>query len=74
MGDWKLIHFYEDGRDELYDVVTDIGESTDLAAKEPQRVKDMRARLDQWLASVGAQFATPNPAYDPEKDKPKGKK
>lgn len=74
MGDWKLIHFYEDGHDELYDVVKDIGETTDLAAKEPQRTKDLRARLDQWLASVGAQFATPNPAYDPEKDKPKAKK
>ena len=74
IGDWKLIHFYEDGRDELYDVVKDISESTDLAAKEPQRTKEMRAHLDQWLASVGAQFATPNPAYDPEKDKPKGRK
>lgn len=74
MGDWKLIHFYEDGRDELYDLSTDIGEATDRAAQEPQRTLTLRRYLDQWLVSVGAQFATANPAYDPEQDKPKGKK
>lgn len=74
MGDWKLLHFFEDDRVELYDVVTDIGETTDLATKEPQRVATMRTRLDQWRSTIGAQLPTPNPAYDPEKDKPKGKK
>ena len=73
MGDWKLLHFYEDDRVELYDVVTDIGETTDLAAKEPQRVATMRARLDQWRSAIGAQHPTPNPAYDAEADKPKKK-
>jgi arylsulfatase A len=74
MGDWKLIHFYEDGRDELYDLANDLGETTDRAATEAARVKVMRTRLDQWLAAVGAQFPTPNPAHDPEKDRPRGKK
>lgn len=73
MRDWKLIHFFEDDRVELYDVVRDIGETTDLAAKEPQRVAAMRARLDQWRSAIGAQLPVPNPAYDPEKDQAKKK-
>lgn len=74
MGDWKLIHFYEDGHDELYDLGNDLGETTDRAAVEVERTKTMRVRLERWLASVDAQFPTPNPAYDPEKDKTKGKR
>ena len=74
MGDWKLIHFYEDGRDELYDVVQDIGESQDLAGRQPERVTAMRARLERWLVEAGAQLPTPNPAWDPAKDKAKGGK
>lgn len=68
MGDWKLIHFYEDGRDELYDLGKDLSETTDLAGQEPQRALTLRRRLDQWLVSVGAQFAAPNPDFDPVKD------
>ena len=33
-GDWKLIHYHEDGRDELYHLGNDIGEQNDLIAKE----------------------------------------
>ena len=34
-GQWKLIHYYEDGRDELYNLQTDPGEQTDIAAQQP---------------------------------------
>ena len=34
-GDFRLIHFYEDDRDELYDLAHDIGETKDLAAAQP---------------------------------------
>ncbi|MFP6766086.1 MAG: sulfatase [Planctomycetaceae bacterium] len=37
-GDWKLIHYYEDGRDELYNLVSDPGEQSDLAAVNSDRV------------------------------------
>lgn len=33
----------------LYNLATDVGETTDLAAKEPQRVRKMRAKLDELL-------------------------
>jgi hypothetical protein len=37
-GDWKLIHYHEDGRDELYHLGNDISEQNDLFAKEKIRV------------------------------------
>ena len=75
-GDLRLVHFYEDGRDELYDLANDIGETKDLAPSQPERAKALRTRLDAWLKSVDAQFPTPNTAYDPgaeQGDKAKGK-
>lgn len=68
-GDLRLVHFYEDGRDELYNLAQDIGETKDLAASQPAQAKALRTRLDAWLKSVDAQFPTPNPNYDPVADK-----
>ncbi|MHC4718731.1 MAG: sulfatase/phosphatase domain-containing protein, partial [Planctomycetota bacterium] len=64
MGDWKLIEFYE-GRLELYNLRTDPGERTDLSARHPGRVADMRKRLRAWLKERGAWLPIPNPRYDP---------
>ena len=60
-GDWKLLHYFEDDRVELYNLADDPGESADLAAREPSRSAGLRARLDAWLQSVGAAFPGPNP-------------
>jgi len=74
-GSWRLVHFYEDGRDELYDLAGDPGETSDLAAKQPDRSRTLRTRLDAWLAEVGAQMPLPNPGHDPAADgKPKRKR
>ncbi|GIX00081.1 MAG: sulfatase [Pirellulaceae bacterium] len=66
-GSWKLIHYYEDGRNELYNVEDDIGEQHDVAAVHPQRVQSMWRELHSWLEQVGAVFPTPNPRFDQEK-------
>ena len=63
-GDWKLIHYFEDDRLELYDLKNDLGEKNDLAGREPQRVAALRAQLDAWRKDVGAQLPTLNPAYN----------
>jgi arylsulfatase A len=74
-GSWRLVHFYEDGRDELYDLAGDAGETTDLAAERPDQAKALRTQLDAWLADVGAQLPLPNPDHDPAADgKPKRKR
>ena len=65
-GEWKLIEHYEDGRLELFNLREDIGERNDLAAKEPARVRAMRAELDEWRKAVNAQTNTPNPQFEAE--------
>lgn len=63
--DWKLIHYHEDGRDELYNLAADPQEQNDVAASEPQRSQQLRARLDAWLQATDAKFPTPDPQFDP---------
>ena len=55
-GDFKLVERYEDGRVHLYNLASDIGETNDLSAEMPDRVKQMRNRLHAWYQSVDAQF------------------
>ncbi len=59
VGDWKLIRFYETGREELYDLKNDLSEKNDLAAGNPEKKKELDARLDAWLKEVGAQMPVP---------------
>jgi len=67
VGKWKLIHYHEDGRDELYQLTNDRGEQVDLAAENLVRVKELRERLDQWLAETGAKMPEKNESFDAEK-------
>lgn len=62
-GDWKLIEFLEDGSLELYHLASDIGETKNLAAKNPERVNAMHASLKAWRKEVQAQMPQRNPAY-----------
>jgi arylsulfatase A len=64
-GDWKLIEFYENGRRELFNLRSDVRESRNLAAQEPERVAELARLLDDWRKAVGAQMMTPNPNYAP---------
>jgi arylsulfatase A-like enzyme len=53
-GKWKLVTIREKGNftQELYDLDKDIGEQTNLAAQEPERVKAMQSLLDAHVAEV----------------------
>ncbi len=69
-GDWKLIRFYCDNPDqseryELYNLVDDPGERHDLAAAQPDQVKQLASRLDAFLKETEAVVPRPNPAYNP---------
>jgi hypothetical protein len=59
VGDWKLIHWIEDDSVELFNVVNDLSEKTDLAAQQPDRVKDLRARLNAWRKETNANMPRP---------------
>ena len=64
-GDWKLAEFFENGRLELFNLTRDASESNNLADKNPDKVKELAAKLTSWRASVDAQMPTPNPDYSP---------
>ncbi len=59
-GDWKLIEFYEDMNVELYNLRTDLGETTDLTTAYPTKANELRDMLHSWRAAVGAQMPTLN--------------
>jgi arylsulfatase A-like enzyme len=73
LGDWRLVEFFEDGRAELYNLKTDVGETTDLAARMPEKTAELKHRLAAWRSSVGAQLPAPNPKYDPARANPAAK-
>jgi arylsulfatase A-like enzyme len=73
LGDWRLVEFFEDGRAELYNLKTDVGETTDLAARMPDKTAELKHRLAAWRSNVGAQLRTPNPKYDRARANPAAK-
>lgn len=64
---WKLIHYWEDGHNELYRLGDDPGEQSDLSRSLPARTEAMWQQLDQWLTDVDAKRPQPDPRYDPAK-------
>lgn len=66
-GNYKLIHWYEDDRVELFDLSADLSEKNDLALARPDLVDALGAELEAWQKEVGAKPPLPNPAYDAAK-------
>lgn len=71
-GQDKLILFLDDNHAELYDLKLDIGETTDLAAKQAAKAAELRSRLEAWLRDTNAQLPRPNPNYDPAREREPG--
>jgi len=64
-GDWKLHQYFEDGGLELYNLQTDIGETTNVAQIFPEKTKALLERLTQWRRQINAPIPTEaNPAFD----------
>ena len=66
-GQWKLIHWFEDHRMELFDLSQDLGEKENLETKEPARTKQMALELQKWQNDVCARFPETNSKFDPKK-------
>ncbi len=64
-GDDKLIEFYETGRLELYDLKNDLGESTNLVDRFPEKAARLATTLRDFRRSVAASEMRPNPDYVP---------
>ncbi|WP_417444507.1 sulfatase [Joostella sp.] len=63
-GDYKLIHYYEDDRNELYNLKNDAGEQHDIAKQETERSEVMAKELMSYLKSVNANFPSKDPKFD----------
>jgi len=77
-GDWKLIRLFYDGENgahayRLYNLKDDIGERNDLAAAQPDLVKQFDALIEKFLTDTKAVTPKPNPAYDPNAKAPPAK-
>jgi arylsulfatase A-like enzyme len=55
-GDWKLIYDYQTGASKLYNMASDLSETNNLAASQPERVMAMSRDLARDLNRLGALF------------------
>ena len=68
-GNWKLIHYYEDGHEELYNLSEDPGEQKDVSEYNQDLVERMSKKLFSMLDEMGACYPTKDPEYSAEKEK-----
>ncbi len=54
-----------EGHHELFDLGNDLSETTNLASKHPERVKELDALIDQFMVETKALAPKPNPNYKP---------
>lgn len=63
-GKWKLLHYYEDEVNELYNLETDPNETINLAKQNEKITNDLFQRLRDWQGATGALIPTElNPLY-----------
>lgn len=58
-GEWKLLHFHEDDRVELYNLANDLSESHNVVDQFPAVATNIRSQLSAYLSNVNARFPTP---------------
>ncbi len=71
-GDWKLVQNYETDRVELFHLAKDPGESTNVADKEPAKLRELMSKFSAWRSTIGAQMMATNPNYAPNLQAPNG--
>ncbi len=61
---WKLIHYWEDGRNELYNLSLDINEHVNVASEHLKLTEQLSNKLNSWLLKVGANMPSKDLDYD----------
>jgi arylsulfatase A-like enzyme len=65
LGDWKLHQYFEDKGLELYNLRDDLGETENLASRQPKKTAELLDRLEQWRSRIQAPVPTrANPDFD----------
>ncbi len=62
-GNWKLIYYYEDDHEELYNLTTDFSETCDVSKENANIANQLKVELFQYLKEVGAKFPVKDPEY-----------
>jgi len=52
---------------ELFNLRSDLDETTNLAEKEPQRAAELVDRLHAWMKSIPVEVPGPNRHHDPQR-------
>jgi len=52
--EYKLVHWYEEGRMELFNLETDLGEKMDLSGTMTEKTTELFIKLNQWRDDVQA--------------------
>ncbi|MFC2083743.1 sulfatase [Bacteroidota bacterium] len=60
-GDYKLIDWYSTDNYELYNLRDDIEEVDDLATQEPEKAKELLARIQNWRHELNAPMLSKTP-------------
>lgn len=68
-GFWKLIHYWEDGHDELYNLEQDPGEKNDVAHDYPEKLSALSNKLMKFLNEVGAKLPGKDMNFNAEQAK-----
>ncbi len=63
LGDYKLIEYFENHTVQLFNLKKDLSEQNDIAASNPQKVRELRNILHKWQESVGVEPMKPNPEW-----------
>jgi arylsulfatase A-like enzyme len=66
---WKLIHYFEDGRNELYNLSEDVGERSDRLKSNPIVAEALSVKLQAWLKDTRALIPKKDDRFDPAKKK-----
>jgi len=66
LGDYKLIRIAGSDAVQLYNLAADPDEKHDLAEEQPERVKELAALLDDWLASFPSFFEAEEQPFNEE--------
>ncbi len=63
-GKWKLIHYYEDDHNELYNLDSDPEEQHDVSSENLDLTDRLWYQLSQWLEENDAKYPIQDPQYD----------
>ena len=64
-GNWKLIEAFDPVGVELYNLTDDVGETNNLATKNPNQRDALLKELAAWRESVRAEPMLQNPNFEP---------